>query len=230
MTLPSHQVGAINLPSFSISTAQAILEVCQKRGSDSHTQHKRKICADAPMLQSHSRRLVYCTIPDRSSQSSPQISPINHNEYVVPIPGLATINAAGGCLVHGARSADADAVVTVYYTLSIDRRAPCGYPSPASLASFAQSVIGFGKEPDVDGMRRVVFYAWSLWGGGGGGRYGWLWSPWGQITTSYPKPCVYYIFIPQTTESYPLSKNEVWFGNLSKVGVWFGNFSFWCRV
>ena len=31
----------------------------------------------------------------------------------------------------------------------------------------------------------------------------------GQITTSYPKPCVYYNFIPQTTESYPSPKNGV---------------------
>ena len=32
--------------------------------------------------------------------------------------------------------------------------------------------------------------------------------PSGRITTSYPKPCVYYIFIPQTTESYPIIKKR----------------------
>ena len=30
----------------------------------------------------------------------------------------------------------------------------------------------------------------------------------GQITTSYPRSCVYYIFIPQTTESYPITKKR----------------------
>ena len=30
----------------------------------------------------------------------------------------------------------------------------------------------------------------------------------GQITTSYLRPCVYYIFIPQTTESYPITKKR----------------------
>ena len=30
----------------------------------------------------------------------------------------------------------------------------------------------------------------------------------GQMTTSYPRPCFYHIFIPQTTESYPYIKND----------------------
>ena len=35
-----------------------------------------------------------------------------------------------------------------------------------------------------------------------------VWILSGRVTTSYPKPCVYYIFIPQTIESYPITQKR----------------------